>query len=96
MQEYTKFLQDLQKLPSAPKILLVTPIYSTQSIVGTGQVFKLNELDGAMFDVKNTCLASWENNNTDMSVLVAKVAEAAGIPFENLVDSEKVIKMDSQ
>lgn len=30
-----------------------------------------------------------------MPLLVAKVAEATQIPFENIVDSEKVIKLDN-
>jgi len=29
-----------------------------------------------------------------MSVLVAKVAQSAGIPFENVIDSENVIKKE--
>lgn len=56
----------------------------------------MNELDGPEFVVQNTTLPKWDEVNTDMSVLIAKVAEASGIPFGNVVDSEKLIKTDNK
>lgn len=93
IQGYSSFIKEMQSLPSGPLFILVTPIYSSQSLAdGDWKPFKLNELDGPNF---LTLDRSWQNAKTDISILVAKVAEANGIPFQNVVDSESVVKVDS-
>jgi lysophospholipase L1-like esterase len=57
--------------------------------------FKLNELDGTNFETDNYPHLV-QTRKTDMAIQVVKVAEANKIPFENVVDSEKLLKADNQ
>lgn len=90
----------MQALKSKPLFLLVSPIYSASQMMCMNQLnmtltpFKLNELDGALFFFQSTSIPKWNHATTDVRTLISKVAEQTGIPWQNVIDSGKLIKRD--
>lgn len=96
VQAYSTFIKEFETMTSKPLFLLVTPIYSAASVLAQkDKPFFLNELDGAEFIAKGSSLRDWDLRGLDMARLISKVAEQNGIPAENVVDSEKILKMDN-
>lgn len=97
IKAYSSFIKEFESMPSKPLFILVTPIYSAASVVNSdkSKPFKLNELDGTNFETDNYPHLV-QTRKTDMAIQVVKVAEANKIPFENVVDSEKLLKADNQ
>jgi hypothetical protein len=89
---YTAFIKEMQALPSKPEIVLISPMYSSKTVLAANESFKMNELDGEMFEVQNANLAQWPHAQVDMSSLVAKIGQQAGIPKEQIIDSERHVR----
>lgn len=45
IQQYNTFIQEMKNMSSHPSVMLVSPIYSTSTIMYAQQPFKLNLLD---------------------------------------------------
>lgn len=89
---YSAFIKEMQSLPSKPEMVLISPIYSSKTVLATNEPFKMNELDGEMFEVGKSNLGQWQHAKVDMSALVAKVAQETGVPKEQVIDSERYIR----
>lgn len=90
---YTAFIKEMQGLPSKPEIVLISPVYSSKTVLASNESFKMNELDGGMFEVQKANLAQWPHAKVDMSALVAKIGYQAGIPKEHIIDSERHVQI---
>ena len=73
-------------------MILISLIYSSKIVLSQNATFRLNELDGVDYDLHKTNLAQWPQANVDMSSLIQKIGVQAGIPKDNIIDSERYIK----